>query len=110
MGGEPTFVAMDDPDGAEWNIAALGPTKRKLAGELFHKLRDKYAPHGLVHFGQGKWYPGEQLPRWSLNCFWRRDGEPLWSDPSLHPGPGRTLSARRGENARRAGRARFSRL
>jgi uncharacterized protein (DUF2126 family)/transglutaminase-like putative cysteine protease len=84
MGGEPTFVAMDDPDGAEWNIAALGPTKRKLAGELFHKLRDKYAPHGLVHFGQGKWYPGEQLPRWSLNCFWRRDGEPLWSDPSLH--------------------------
>ena len=84
MGGEPTFVAMDDPDGAEWNIAAMGPTKRKLAGELFHKLRDKYAPHGLVHFGQGKWYPGEQLPRWSLNCFWRRDGEPLWSDPSLH--------------------------
>ncbi|NYE28255.1 uncharacterized protein (DUF2126 family) [Rhodanobacter sp. K2T2] len=84
MGGEPTFVAMDDPDGAEWNIAALGPTKRKLAGELFHKLRAKYAPHGLVHFGQGKWYPGEQLPRWSLNCFWRRDGEPLWSDPSLH--------------------------
>lgn len=84
MGGEPTFVAMDDPDGAEWNIAALGPTKRKLAGELFHKLRAKYAPLGMVHFGQGKWYPGEQLPRWSLNCFWRRDGEPLWSDPSLH--------------------------
>jgi uncharacterized protein (DUF2126 family)/transglutaminase-like putative cysteine protease len=93
MGGEPTFVAMDDPDGAEWNIAALGPTKRKLAGELFHKLRDKYAPHGLVHFGQGKWYPGEQLPRWSLNCFWRRDGEPLWSDPSLHADERRPGSA-----------------
>ena len=84
MGGEPTFVAMDDPDGEEWNIAALGPTKRKLAGELFHKLRAQYAPQGLVHFGQGKWYPGEQLPRWSLNCFWRRDGEPLWHKPSLH--------------------------
>ena len=84
MGGEPTFVAMDDPDGEEWNIAALGPTKRKLAGELFHKLRAQYAPQGLVHFGQGKWYPGEQLPRWSLNCFWRRDGEPLWYNPSLH--------------------------
>jgi uncharacterized protein (DUF2126 family)/transglutaminase-like putative cysteine protease len=80
MGGEPTFVSADDPDGAEWNIAALGPTKRKLAAELFHRLRAKYAPQGLMHFGQGKWYPGEQLPRWSLNCFWRKDGDPLWRD------------------------------
>ncbi len=83
MGGEPTFVAADDPDGAEWNIAAMGPTKRLRAAELYHRLRDKYAPQGLVHFGQGKWYPGEQLPRWSLNCFWRRDGEPIWRDPAL---------------------------
>ena len=83
MGGEPTFVAADEPDGAEWNTTALGPTKRLRAGELFHRLRDKYAPHGLVHFGQGKWYPGEQLPRWSLNCFWRRDGESIWNDPAL---------------------------
>ncbi|MFT3792935.1 MAG: transglutaminase family protein [Rudaea sp.] len=83
QGGEPTFVAADDPDGAEWNTAALGPTKRLRAAGLYHRLREKYAPHGLVHFGQGKWYPGEQLPRWSLNCFWRRDGEPIWSDPSL---------------------------
>jgi uncharacterized protein (DUF2126 family) len=84
MGGEPTFVSMDDPDGAEWNTAALGPTKRKLAGSLFHKLRNHYAPHGLAHFGQGKWYPGEQLPRWSLNCFWRKDGEPIWNDAALY--------------------------
>ena len=84
MGGEPTFVSIDDPDGAEWNTAALGPTKRRLAAELFHKLRARYAPLGLAHFGQGKWYPGEQLPRWSLNCFWRRDGEPIWADPALH--------------------------
>ncbi|MFZ5756401.1 MAG: DUF2126 domain-containing protein [Pseudomonadota bacterium] len=83
MGGEPTFVSLDDPDGAEWNTDALGPTKRKRAAELFHRLREKYAPQGLVHFGQGKWYPGEQLPRWSLNCFWRRDGEPVWQDPAL---------------------------
>ncbi len=83
MGGEPTFVSIDDPDGAEWNAAALGPTKRKRAATLYHRLRDHYAPQGLVHFGQGKWYPGEQLPRWSLNCFWRRDGEPLWSDRAL---------------------------
>ena len=83
MGGEPTFVALDDRDGAEWSTDAMGPTKRRLAAEVFHRLRDKYAPQGLTHFGQGKWYPGEQLPRWSLNCFWRRDGDPVWKDPAL---------------------------
>ena len=84
MGGEPTFVSVDDPDGAEWNTAAMGPNKRRLAAELFHRLRDKYAPEGLMHFGQGKWYPGEQVPRWSLNCFWRRDGEPIWGNSHLY--------------------------
>ena len=83
MGGEPTFVALDYPDDEEWNTAALGPNKRRLAGALFHRLREHYAPQGLVHFGQGKWYPGEQLPRWSLNCFWRRDALPIWNDPAL---------------------------
>ena len=83
MGGEPTFVSSVDPDGAEWNTAALGPKKRGLAIELYGKLKQKYAPLGLAHFGQGKWYPGEQLPRWSLNCFWRKDGEPLWTHPAL---------------------------
>ena len=83
MGGEPTFVSIDDPDGEEWSTAALGPTKRALASDLYHRMRERYAAQGLVHFGQGKWYPGEQLPRWSLNCFWRRDGEPIWRDPAL---------------------------
>lgn len=83
MGGEPTFVAIDYPDDPEWNSTALGPNKRRLAADLYHRLRDHYAPQGLVHFGQGKWYPGEQLPRWSLNCFWRRDGEPVWQNPAL---------------------------
>ena len=83
MGGEPTFVSIDDPDGAEWNTAALGPDKRRLSAELFHRMRQRYAPQGLVHFGQGKWYPGEQLPRWSLNCYWRTDGEVIWQNPQL---------------------------
>jgi uncharacterized protein (DUF2126 family)/transglutaminase-like putative cysteine protease len=83
MGGEPTFVSIDDPDGAEWNTAALGPKKRRLAADLYHRLKKKYAPEGLSHFGQGKWYPGEQLPRWSLNCHWRKDGEPLWANAGL---------------------------
>ena len=82
MGGEPTFVSVDDPDGAEWSTAALGPRKRLMAANLFRRLREKYAPTGLAHFGQGKWYPGEPLPRWSLNCFWRRDGEPIWRNPA----------------------------
>jgi uncharacterized protein (DUF2126 family)/transglutaminase-like putative cysteine protease len=83
MGGEPTFVSIDDPDGPEWNTAALGPDKRRLSIDLYKRLKQEYAPAGLAHFGQGKWYPGEPLPRWSLNCFWRRDGEPIWQDPEL---------------------------
>ncbi len=83
MGGEPTFVSVDDRDGAEWNTDALGPTKRGLATELVHKLRARYGDGGFLHFGQGKWYPGEQLPRWALSIFWREDGQPCWHDPSL---------------------------
>ncbi len=83
QGGEPTFVSLDDRDGAEWNTEAMGPNKRRLAVRLLGRLKARYAPQGLLHCGQGKWYPGEQLPRWSLNAFWRRDGDPLWSEPSL---------------------------
>jgi uncharacterized protein (DUF2126 family) len=83
MGGEPTFVSVDDMDGAEWNTLALGPEKRRLAGVLFRKLADRFAKGPLLHFGQGKWYPGEQLPRWALGCHWRKDGEPIWRDPAL---------------------------
>jgi len=83
MGGEPTFVSIDDRDGDEWNIAAQGPTKRRLAGMLLRRLRDQFAPGGLLHFGQGKWYPGEVLPRWALGCHWRKDGDSIWQQPDL---------------------------
>jgi uncharacterized protein (DUF2126 family)/transglutaminase-like putative cysteine protease len=83
MGGEPTFVSVDDMEGAEWNTQALGDNKRHLAGVLVRRLRKRWSPGGLLHFGQGKWYPGEQLPRWALNCYWRRDGEPVWRNPDL---------------------------
>jgi uncharacterized protein (DUF2126 family) len=80
MGGEPTFVSIDDMDGAEWNIAALGEKKRQLAGELLKRLQRRFATGGALHYGQGKWYPGEVLPRWALGCFWRADGVPVWQD------------------------------
>jgi uncharacterized protein (DUF2126 family) len=83
MGGEPTFVSIDDREGAEWSTEAVGPSKRGLGLTLLKKLKAKFAKTGLLHLGQGKWYPGEQLPRWSLSCFWRKDGEPLWRDAAL---------------------------
>jgi uncharacterized protein (DUF2126 family)/transglutaminase-like putative cysteine protease len=83
MGGEPTFVSVDDREGDEWNLTALGPTKRARAAQLLFRLKSHYAPRGFVHFGQGKWYPGEQLPRWALGCYWRKDGDPAWTDPGL---------------------------
>ena len=86
QGGEPTFVSFDDREGGEWNTEALGPTKRPLSLALMERLRAEYGTGSLLHVGQGKWYPGEQLPRWSLNLYWRADGKPIWRDPSLLAG------------------------
>jgi len=83
LGGEPTFVAEADRDAAEWNTDALGPTKRRLAGRLLRRLQPLWAPGAALTYAQGKWYPGEQLPRWGLHCHWRADGEPVWTDPAL---------------------------
>jgi uncharacterized protein (DUF2126 family)/transglutaminase-like putative cysteine protease len=83
MGGEPTFVSIDDMEGEEWNFTAMGPNKRKMAGVLLKRLRARFAPGGLLHYGLGKWYPGEPLPRWALACYWRRDGEGIWNDMGL---------------------------
>lgn len=83
QGGEPTFVADSDRDAPEWNTTALGPTKRGYANALVQKLRQQYGDGGFLHFGQGKWYPGEQLPRWALSIFWRADGQPVWQNPAL---------------------------
>ena len=83
QGGEPTFVSIDDMDGAEWNTLAHGDKKRELAGELMLRLKNHFAPGGMLHYGQGKWYPGEPLPRWALNIFWRTDGQPIWRNKAL---------------------------
>ncbi len=83
MGGEPTFIASDDPDGPEWNFTATSPKKRALSDTLLKKLRARFAPASLVHYGQGKWYPGESLPRWAFGCYWRKDGAPIWQHDEL---------------------------
>ncbi len=100
MGGEPTFVSIDDMDGFEWNYGALGDDKRRLAGALFRRLAGHFAHAPLLHYGMGKWYPGEQLPRWALGCYWRKDGEAIWSDDARYARDGENDNAKEGDASR----------
>jgi len=100
MGGEPTFVSIDDPDGYEWNYGALGDHKRERAGVLFRRLAKRFANDPLLHFGQGKWYPGEQLPRWALGCYFRKDGDSIWQREHLIANDGENYGANDASAAR----------
>ena len=87
MGGEPTFVSMDNQTAAEWTVAADGMHKRELANNLANALWKQFAGGGILQRSQGKWYPGEAMPRWQIGLIWRKDGEPLWEDPDLLADP-----------------------
>jgi uncharacterized protein (DUF2126 family)/transglutaminase-like putative cysteine protease len=100
MGGEPTYVGCDEPESPQWNIDALGDQKRKRGLALIQAVREKLAPGGLLHYGQGKWYPGEQLPRWALSCYWRADGVPVWEDVKLIAAASRDYGFRTGDALR----------
>ena len=107
QGGEPTFVSVDDMDGPEWNYLALSPKKLALAQGLQRRLAGRFASGPLLHSGQGKWYPGEPLPRWALGIYWRADGEPLWRDAARsrrHRGAGQGDTGRCPQVQRRARR------
>ena len=99
LGGEPTFVSVDDMDHPQWNTAALGAHKLERAMTLLRRLATRWAPGGVLHYGQGKWYPGEPLPRWALGCFWRTDGVDLWRDPALLADPDKPGKATRASAA-----------
>ena len=94
MGGEPTFVSIDDMDSPQWSTAALGEHKLQRAGVLLRRLKEVFAKDAVLHYGQGKWYPGEQLPRWAMTCAWRKDDQPVWNHPELldHPGSSKNLN------------------
>lgn len=87
VGGEPTFVSVDNQVDEEWTTDADGPHKRQRASDLAARLKAVWAPRGLVQRGQGRWYPGEPLPRWEIALHWRTDGRPLWSDDALLADP-----------------------
>ncbi|MEM6915302.1 MAG: transglutaminase family protein [Verrucomicrobiota bacterium] len=87
MGGEPTFVSIDDMEGDEWNTTADSPAKRERAIDLAGRLREAFAPGGMAWFGEGKWYPGEPVPRWAYGIFWRKDGYPMWRSPATQGDP-----------------------
>ncbi|MDX2250132.1 MAG: transglutaminase family protein [Bacteroidia bacterium] len=87
MGGEPTFVSADDMESEQWNETADGKDKRKMAYQLAVKLKNSFGPGGFLHLGQGKWYPGEPIPRWQYSVYWRKDEKVIWKNPDLFADP-----------------------
>ncbi|HQR30684.1 MAG TPA: transglutaminase family protein, partial [Anaeromyxobacteraceae bacterium] len=79
VGGEPTFNSRTHPEAPEWRGEALGPTKWEQGQALAAELRDRLAPGGAILRREGKWYPGESLPRWALDVVGMRDGTRLWT-------------------------------
>lgn len=91
MGGEPTFVSIDDREDNAWHYGALGGEKKALAKDMLYRLKSRFATGAMHMFTQGKWYPGEILPRWAMPCTWRADDVAIWNDPALLADPDKAL-------------------
>ena len=100
MGGEPTFVSIDNPNDAQWQTEAIGEEKNRLANDLMSRMKRRFAEKPLLHYGQGKWYPGEPIPRWSKTCYARKDGLPVWANQHLFATEGQDHGHQR-EDARK---------
>ena len=109
MGGEPTFVSVDDRDGAEWNTAALGPTKRASRDDLLQRLRAALRRGRLPALRPGQVVSRRAAAALGAGCYWRKDGEPCWTRPErcspTSSDRHRDTSARRRALPRRARRA-----
>ena len=82
MGGEPTFV-VDRRHGRRRSGTPRRSARPSACSpaSCCARLQARFAPGGALHYGQGKWYPGEPLPRWALSCFWRADGDAAVARP-----------------------------
>lgn len=76
LGGEPTYVPAL-PEGAEWTVAADGPTKLSLARALAREIRTRSWPQSTLLLCPGKRYDGELNPRWVLRLVRRCNGQLL---------------------------------
>jgi uncharacterized protein (DUF2126 family) len=61
FGGEPTYVP-EQPEGAEWSVAADGPTKLTYAKALARELEQRVWPGSTLLYCPGKRYDGEVIP------------------------------------------------
>ena len=96
QGGEPTFVSIDDMEGAEWNytahVAAASASwpRRCCAG-----LRSASRPAACSTTGRASGIRASRCRAGRSASYWRNDGEPLWRDAAPHRRSRRSPAQRR---------------
>ncbi|GDX76743.1 hypothetical protein LBMAG41_18190 [Cyanobium sp.] len=93
LGGEPTYVPLE-PSGAEWSVAADGPTKLPMARAMARELQRTTWPGSTLLYCPGKRYEGEVNPRWALRLVTGLDGQPAvrWPAADSDSPPGAALA------------------
>ncbi len=84
MGGEPTFVSIDDFESEEWNTAAVGPDQAGESGQPDPQAAPALCARAASCItARASGIPGESLPRWTFSLYWRKDGQPIWQNPDF---------------------------